>query len=62
MKEFNVTCKYCGHKQKWTFVPDVDYPTMEKVIEYDYEEICDDCGGMFRINEGLDEADLKEYE
>lgn len=58
MNEFEVTCKYCGYKQEWNFVPEYELETMDDVIKYDYDIICERCGSISKLNEALEEAEF----
>ena len=38
---------------KLIFKPDQDFKTMDDILNYDYEVMCDKCGSPFRVKEGI---------
>ena len=59
-KEFKVQCRYCGHTQTWTFIPDEEFETMDDIIEHEYEYLCNSCGCGVRVSEALSADKLEE--
>jgi len=60
-KKYKVHCKYCGHVQDWSLKDGLleTGTTMDDVIEYDLEYMCNGCGCGVRVSEALEAETLE---